>query len=103
MDGYEVEIAALRTAADAADSAGQQVREVKAGAAVTEVPAARPGSGTTSAITDWAETFDLERLEAWAAAAIEHGRRLTESADLYAENEEAAAAAFGSQGEMVPV
>jgi hypothetical protein len=96
MDGYEVEIEALQTAADAANAAAEQVRDVSSASAVDKVPGAMPGSAVSTAITGWAEWFDQERLQAWATAAADHGERLDESADLYAENEEAAAAAFGS-------
>lgn len=98
MDGYEVEIEELRRAADAVTSAGEQASEVKSSPAVTGVPDAMPGSETSPAITDWADWFDRERLNAWSTAALEHGDRLTESADRYAEDEEAATRAFSGPG-----
>ena len=98
MDGYGVEIEALRTAADAANSAAEQVCAVTSATAMDKVHGAMPGSAVSTASAPWTEWFDRDRLEAWATAATEHGERLHKSADLYAENEEAAEAAFRSVG-----
>lgn len=94
MDGYEVEIEALRRAADAACSAGEQAGEIRTNSAVTAVPAAMPGSESSSALPAWADWFDRNRLHRWSMAATRHGEQLNASADLYAANEEEAERAF---------
>jgi hypothetical protein len=93
MSGYEVEIGAIRTAAEATRSAAEQARTVEIRSAVTEVPTALHGSRSASALTRWADLFTVE-CQAWGDWAAAHADQLVASADLYVSNEQAANEAF---------
>lgn len=93
MSGYELEIDQLRRAADAARSCGDQLGEVDAAATVDAVPAALPGSRSASPITTLANSW-REQVSHLGGGFLGHATSVTQSADLYAANDNAAAEVF---------
>lgn len=93
MSGYEVEIDQLRGAAAAARSCGDQLGQVDAAASINAVPAALPGSRSGSPITKLANSWQGE-VTGLNRGFLGHATSLTQSADLYAANDTAAAEVF---------
>lgn len=100
MDGYEVDIEGLRTAAKAAASAGEQAGRVKLGEAVTPVAEAMPGSASAGRAQALAVAW-AERLTGWSTDVTAFGGNLAGSADGYEQNEAAAAKDFGLLGGLL--
>ncbi|WP_020669315.1 hypothetical protein [Amycolatopsis nigrescens] len=93
MSGYEAQIQALRTAAEAARSAGRQVSGVDLAGAITGAASAMPGSQTAKTCGTLGNSWRGD-LSGWVAQADGYANDLSIAADGYAANEEAAAAAF---------
>jgi predicted alpha/beta hydrolase len=87
--GYEVVIAELRTAGDAAASAGEQAGSVDLAAGIAGVSGALPGSRSAHVAASLGGTWQ-ERITQWSGEAKRHGQNLTSSAHLYSANEQAA-------------
>ncbi|MBM7776537.1 hypothetical protein JOD54_006741 [Actinokineospora baliensis] len=94
MSGYEVEIGQLRAAAQAAESAADQARVVEPGTGLGAIAAALPGGEAAKGAPALASAFN-ERAKAWAGEIGQWGDSVTSAATAYAENEAAAAGAFG--------
>ncbi|MFE9750717.1 hypothetical protein ACFYOT_37910 [Saccharothrix saharensis] len=97
MDGYQVDVEALRKAAKAATSAGEQAGRVKLGEAVTPVAEAMPGSASAGRAQALASAWG-GRLTGWSTDVTAFGGNLAASADGYEKNEDAAAKDFGLLG-----
>lgn len=95
VDGFETEIADLRSSAAAAMSAGEQASEINLGAAVSSVVSALPGSESAVTAGTLTDAWD-NRLASWAADVRGFADSVSASADSYAANDEQAEAAFSS-------
>jgi hypothetical protein len=97
MTGFEVDIAGLSKAADAAVSAGDQARKVNLGDGPDGVPAGMPGSESASKAGSLAESWD-KRLGTWADDMGQFGESLSAAADHYLADDEAAERDFSLLG-----
>jgi hypothetical protein len=93
VGGYELEIDQLRRAATATRSCGDQLGKVDAAAAISAVFPALPGSRSAPPIAKLANSWRGE-VTGLSQRFLGHATSLTQSADLYAANESAAAEAF---------
>lgn len=89
MSGYEVVIAAIRKAADAARSAGEQAGAVDLAGTVAPVPNALKGSRSAASAANLAGTWRTV-IKDWSNAATGLGDKMSKAADLYEKNEQAA-------------
>lgn len=89
MGGYEVDVAALRKAAESAVSAGEQARQVKLGEGPAEIPTGMPGSQSAATAPGLTQAWD-ERLTAWAGEITTFAGDVRAAADRYEKDENAA-------------
>lgn len=89
MGGYEVDIAALRKAAESAVSAGEQAKQVKLGEGAAEIPAGMRGSLSAATAPNLAKAWDA-RLAAWAGEITNFAADVRATADRYEKDENAA-------------
>jgi hypothetical protein len=87
--GYEVLIAELRRAGDAAVNAGEQASTVDLASSISAVSVALPDSRSAQVAAGLAGRW-REWIAEWSAKARQHGQDMSSSADLYSANEEAA-------------
>lgn len=103
MNGFAADIAALRAAANAAASVAEQVDGVDLGECMREVPSGMAGSESAIAAQRLAEVWET-RLDSWVTAVRGYGAKVSDAANRYEDNEEAADAAFagGLLGGILP-
>lgn len=94
MNGYEVQIGQLRTAAKAAESAADQARAVDPGTGLDAIATALPGGDSATSAPALASAFN-ERAKGWAGEIDRWGESVVSAAKAYAENEDSAKGAFG--------
>jgi hypothetical protein len=97
MSGFEVDVEALRKAAAAAVSAGEQAGQVKLGSAPQAVPDALPGSVSATRAEPLGRAWD-ERLGAWSTDVNRFGGNLSAAADRYEADDAAAERDFSILG-----
>ena len=90
MGGFEVEIDALRSAAVAAERAGEQVGAIDLAGAIAGVRAALPGSRSGSLVAGVADTWRWQ-INSSSRAAAEFGHDMAAAAHRYLANDEEAA------------
>jgi hypothetical protein len=89
VSGYEVTIATLRKASEAATSAGEQARTVDLAAALSGVPRGLRGSRSAQSATRLADVWRTE-IKSWSESAIALGQNMAASAARYESSEQAA-------------
>lgn len=89
MSGYDVEITALRRAADAARNAADQVRGVDLAGAISGIAGALPGSGSASAAPRLGHAW-VGQVERSSRGAGDLGLHMGAAADRYEANDDAA-------------
>lgn len=94
-NGYQAEIDALRSAAEAASSAAEQVSGVDLAGAVGEAGAGMPGARCVQAFERLGSSWKSE-IDGWVAQADGYAKALTGAADHYGGNEQAAGQDFGA-------
>jgi hypothetical protein len=97
VSGYEVVIESLRKAGRAAGSAGEQAGAVDLAGAISGVRDSLPGSRSLHVAAEVA-TMWRAQIAGWSTEARKLGQDMTESADLYASNEQAAKDALTEAG-----
>lgn len=95
MDGFEVEPAALRSAASQIGATGGQVVGAAPGvpAAAQAAVAANPGYALSAALTDFTQQLSSS-IAAAGQTVTQHGENLGATADAYERGDEANAALF---------
>lgn len=100
MAGFEVDIASLSKAADAARRAGEQARTVDLGDGPNGVPLGMPGSGSALTAGALSEAWTA-RLGAWAKDVNDFGNGLASAAERYRVDDAAAAQDFSILGWLI--
>lgn len=86
MDGFEVDIAALRGAARRAGGAADDAAQADPGRALAHVRSGMPGSAAATQSTALSQAW-RDELGGWLTAVRRHADGLREAADGYAANE----------------
>ncbi|GAA4612800.1 hypothetical protein [Saccharopolyspora hordei] len=87
----------LRKAGKSATRAGERAGQVTLGPPVEDVAGAMPGGRSEGAAKQVAQSWQ-QAVAQWSAAAAEHGRSLTASADEYQGSDEAGAQGIRAAG-----
>ncbi len=95
MAGYDVVISALHQAGSAARSAGEQAGAVDLAGPLSAVADALPGSRTAQAASSVADAWSGQ-IKGWSSLANGFGKDMSDSADFYCANEEAAERDFST-------
>jgi hypothetical protein len=98
LSSYETQIGALRTARDAARSAGSQVSKIDLADAVADAGTAMPGAQMVQSLTTLGNSWRGD-LSGWVSQAEGYAESLSTAAEGYAANEQAAIAAFRVEAE----
>ncbi|MGH8572448.1 MAG: hypothetical protein ACREX8_07730, partial [Gammaproteobacteria bacterium] len=97
MTGFDVDLAGLRSAAEAAGTASNEARQVHLGDGPTGVPVGMPGSLSASKSGPLAAAWDA-RVTTWAADIERFGEDLSASAGQYQADDKAAEQDFSPWG-----
>lgn len=93
VNGYQAQIDALRDAAKAATSAGEQVSGVDLAGAVGEAGAGMPGARCVRSFETLGTAWRGD-ISGWVSQAEGYAQALTSAADNYTDNEDAAESDF---------
>jgi hypothetical protein len=93
VNGYQAQIDALRDAAKAAASAGEQVAAIDLAGALGEAGKGMPGARCVQSLTSLGTAWRAD-ISGWAAQAEGYADALTAAAAKYSGNEKAAEADF---------
>lgn len=97
MGGYQAEIDALRLAAEAAGSAGEQVSGVDLAGSLGQAGSGMPGARSGQSFETLGNAWRGD-IEGWVSQAKSYADALTSAADTYSANESAAERDFGGPG-----
>lgn len=92
-NGYQAQIAGLRSAAKAADSAAEQVSGIDLAGAIGEAADGMPGSRCVQSFNPLGNAWRGD-IAGWVSQASGYADALTAAADTYSANEDAAANDF---------
>lgn len=94
MGGYQAQIEALRSAAEAARSAGEQVFGVDLAGSLGQAGEGMPGARSVQSFETLGNAWKGD-IEGWTSQAEGYAEALDAAADTYSANEDAAERDFG--------
>ena len=95
VSGYQAQIEALRSAAEAARSAGEQVSGVDLAGSLGQAGAGMPGARSVQSVETLGNAWNGD-IESWTSQADGYAAALDAAAETYSANEDAAERDFGT-------